>query len=310
MSEVIRATFTIEASVGPLACTRWGTPDSSRPTALLVHGTGFCATVWNAIAATLAGDFDVVAFDRRGHGASAKPDDAYELVDFADDLCDVADALGLDGAFGIGHSAGGTDLLLAAPQRPDAFSRLLLIEPTLMDPHEPTRDVASAPGPAVRRRRWATFPSREAARDRLQGRGIFADWHPDLLDAYITDGFELLPDGHVTLRCTPEIEESMLRRIWAAMDGTHPAKTFECLREIHCPVLIATMANSNPRFTRMANIARRHIDDVTIEHLPGVGHAVAQVAPERIASLARRFWDPTGETSQRPSRSSGRATLQ
>jgi pimeloyl-ACP methyl ester carboxylesterase len=312
MSGATRTTFTVEASAGPLACTRWASPDASRPTALLVHGTGFCASVWSTIAANLAGDFDVVAFDRRGHGASTKPGDAYDLDDFADDICELADALGLEGAYGIGHSAGGTDLLLAAPRLPDAFARLLLIEPTLMDPHEPTFDVASAPGPnpAIRRRRWATFPSRQAARDRLQGRGIFADWHPDLLDAYITDGFGPLPDGHVTLRCTPEIEESMLRRIWAAMDGTHPTETFEPLSEIRCPVLIATMANSNPRFTRMANIARRHIDNVTIEHLPGVGHAAPQVAPERIASLARRFWNPTGETSQRPSRSSARAALQ
>jgi pimeloyl-ACP methyl ester carboxylesterase len=308
----MRTTYTIEASAGPLACTRWETPGSSRPTALLVHGTGFCASVWNGVACDLADDFDVVAFDRRGHGASTKPDDAYDLDDFADDICELADALSLEGAYGIGHSAGGTDLLLAAPRRPGAFARLLLMEPTIMDPDEPTRDVASAPGPnpANRRRRWATFPSGQAAFDRLQGRGIFAGWLPDLFEAYITDGFDSLPDGRVTLRCTPAIEESMLRRIWAAMDGTHPTKTFECLRQIHCPVLIATMENSNPRYTRMANIARRHIDNVTIEHLSGVNHAVPQVAPERIASLARRFWDPTGETSQQPSRSSARATLQ
>jgi hypothetical protein len=45
VSQVTRTTYTIEASGGPLACTRWETPGSSRPTALLVHGTGFCASV-------------------------------------------------------------------------------------------------------------------------------------------------------------------------------------------------------------------------------------------------------------------------
>jgi pimeloyl-ACP methyl ester carboxylesterase len=301
VNQIVRTTFTVEASVGPLACTRWGTPDSSRPTALLVHGTGFCASVWNGVAPDLADDFDVIAFDRRGHGASTKPADAYDFDDFADDIVELADALGLRGVYGIGHSAGGTDVLLAAPRRPDMFARLLLVEPTVMDPHEPTRDVASAPGPepATHQRRRATFPSRQAARGRLDGRGIFAGWHPELLDAYITDGFESLADGHVTLRCTPAIEESMLRRIWAAMDGTHPTKTFECLNEIPCPVLIATTANSNPRFTRMADIARRHIEHVTMEHLTGLGHAAPQVAPERIASLARRFWNPTAETPRR-----------
>jgi pimeloyl-ACP methyl ester carboxylesterase len=297
--------FEVEASAGPLNCIRWGAVDSTRPMALLVHGTGFCASVWNIVASDLARDFDVVAFDRRGHGASTKPDDAYGFDDFADDICEVADALGLEAAYGIGHSAGGTDLLLAATRRPDAFAQLLLIEPTVMDPHEPTRDVASAPGPdpAIRQRRWATFPSRQAARDRLEGRGIFVGWQPDLLDAYITDGFEPLADGHVALRCTPVIEESMLRHIWAAMDGTHPTRTFECLSEIRCPVLVVTTANSNPRFTRMADIARRHIANATIEHLSGLGHAAPQVAPERIAALARRFWNPTAETSRGPGRS-------
>jgi pimeloyl-ACP methyl ester carboxylesterase len=62
VSEVMRTTFTVETSAGPLACTRWGADDSSRPTALLVHGTGFCASVWTTIAANLADAFDVVAF--------------------------------------------------------------------------------------------------------------------------------------------------------------------------------------------------------------------------------------------------------
>jgi pimeloyl-ACP methyl ester carboxylesterase len=302
VSQFTRTTFTVKASAGPLACTRWATPDSSRPTALLVHGTGFCASVWNGVARDLADDFDVVAFDRRGHGASTKPADVYDFDDFADDICELADALGLHGAYGIGHSAGGTDLLLAAPRRPDAFARLLLIEPTVMDPHEPTRDIAAAPGPqpAARQRRRPTFPSRQAAFDRLEGRGIFAGWQPELFDAYITDGFESLADGHVTLRCDPVIEESMLLRIWAAMDGTHPTETFECLNEIRCPVLIATTANSNPRYRRMADTARRHIENATIEHLAGLGHAAPQVAPERIASLARRFWNQTGGTPRRP----------
>jgi pimeloyl-ACP methyl ester carboxylesterase len=73
----------------------------------------------------------------------------------------------------------------------------------------------------------------------------------------------------------------------------HPTEIFEDLSEVRCPVLIATTEHSNPRFADMAEIAQRHLACVTIEHLSGAGHAVPQVAPERIASLARHFWDPT-----------------
>lgn len=285
--------FTVTGPAGALACTRWGT--RGRPTALLAHGTGFCASVWSTIALDLARDFDVIAFDRRGHGASAKPDDAYELDDFADDVVAVVDALALDAAYGIGHSAGGTDLLLAAPRRPRSFARLFVIEPTVMDPDDPIRDLEVAPGPDQAaldrfRRRRATFPSRTDARGHLDGRGVFAGWQHDLLEAYVSDGFETGVDGRVTLRCTPAIEAAMLRSIAAAMNGTHRRATFHALKEIRCPVLVATTERSNDRYERMAKALQRVVADTTIEHLLGAGHAVPQVDPHRIAARARAFW--------------------
>jgi pimeloyl-ACP methyl ester carboxylesterase len=260
-----------------------------------VHGTGFCASVWDAIAIDLVDDFDVVAVDRRGHGASAKPVGAYALDDLADDVVALIDALDLQGAYGIGHSAGGTDLLLAAPQRPHAFAKLFLIEPTVMDPHDPTSGLVTAPGPEHAdlerlRRRRATFPSRQAARERLEDRGIFAGWHSDLLDAYISDGLEALPDGQLSLRCTPTNEAEMLRHIAAAMNGTHPTEPFQHLSKVGGPVLIATTEFSNQRYKRMANTASRLLDDSTIEHIAGIGHAAPQVAPGLITAMARRFW--------------------
>lgn len=306
VTPVARLTFTVRTAAGHLACTRWGRRHLGRPTALLVHGTGFCASVWDAVATDLADDFDVVAFDRRGHGASTKPDDAYDFDDFADDITTLVDTLHLEAVYGIGHSAGGTDLLLSASRRPSAFTRLFVIEPTVMDPQEPTRDLESAPGPdpaALDRfqRRRTTFPSHRAAVEALTGRGIFDGWRPDLLDAYVTDGFEPHADGTLTLRCTPALEGAMLHRIAAAMNGTHQTRTFEYLSDIQCPVLVATTEHSNPRFKRMADLAHDLIDDTTVEHLLGVGHAVPQVAPERISTLARQFWDPD---TARPSHAS------
>ena len=48
------------------------------------------------------------------------------VQDFAEDLCRVIEALDLSDIFGIGHSAGATDLLLAAKLLPKRFSRLCL----------------------------------------------------------------------------------------------------------------------------------------------------------------------------------------
>ena len=57
-------------SIGPadteIAMLQWG--ESGRPPALLVHGTGFVADVWDEVARELASSYTVYALDRRGHG--------------------------------------------------------------------------------------------------------------------------------------------------------------------------------------------------------------------------------------------------
>ena len=51
-----------------------------KPPALLVHGTGFVANVWDEVARELASTYTVYALDRRGHGASHKPDAIISLI--------------------------------------------------------------------------------------------------------------------------------------------------------------------------------------------------------------------------------------
>ncbi|MET2855398.1 alpha/beta fold hydrolase, partial [Vibrio owensii] len=117
---------------GEVAVARWGEPASGKPVALLLHGTGFVGEVWAEVAEALATDYTVYAIDRRGHGLSHKPPaDRYHFEDFADDVCNVVDGLDLHDIYGIGHSAGATDLLLAAKLMPDRFARLFVTEPTV-----------------------------------------------------------------------------------------------------------------------------------------------------------------------------------
>src|SRR4029079_2668682 len=122
-------------SIGPadaqIAMLQWG--ESGKPPALLVHGTGFVAQVWDEVARDLPSTCTVYALDRRGHGASHKTG-AYHFLDYADDVCRVIDALGLRSIYGIGQSAGAPALMLAASQLPGRFTRLFVIEPTVMDP--------------------------------------------------------------------------------------------------------------------------------------------------------------------------------
>ena len=144
--------FSIGSAEDRLALVQWG---DNKPPALLLHGTGFCADVWDEIARDLASDYTVYAVDRRGHGESHKPPAGhYHFLDYAEDVCRIVETLGLRDIYGIGHSAGATDLLLSAKLLPEQL-------------HAPVRDGADRDGPPRGTRcgieRWRTDRRRRRA---------------------------------------------------------------------------------------------------------------------------------------------------
>jgi pimeloyl-ACP methyl ester carboxylesterase len=289
----------VEHGGARIALAQWGEPDSRKPPALLVHGTSFVGEIWDEVASVLATRYTVYALDRRGHGASHKPDtDRYHFVDFAMDVFAVIEALDLSDIFGIGHSAGATDLMLAAKLLPHRFSRLFVMEPTVMDPRAERNaasglsDKATASVQGVLRRQ-AAFESAAAAFQRFRMAPAFADWSEDALWTYVRHGFEPLPDGRVRLLCRPEIEAAMLLPIFEAMEqvytGDDRGNPFGWLSEIGCPVRIATAERSWPIYKEMAARAAALIPAASLWTFDGVGHCVAQEAPALVLQAVEAF---------------------
>ncbi|MCS3728239.1 alpha/beta fold hydrolase [Bradyrhizobium betae] len=285
--------FSIGAADAEIAMLQWG--ESGKPAALLVHGTGFVADVWDEVARDLASTYTVYALDRRGHGASHKPG-AYQFLDYAEDVRRVVDALELREVYGIGHSAGATDLLLAAQLRPGRFTGLFVMEPTVMDPRAARcgglNDESLARVEGTLRRR-AEFDSADAVFERYRTAPAFADWTETSLRAYVRHGFVPLDDGRVRLRCTPEIESAILRPIYEAMEQVYVGDTrgnpFMGLAEINCPVCVTTAAKSGPIYKEMARRAVSLIPRVSTLVFEGAGHCVAQEVPERVVEAVREF---------------------
>ncbi len=284
-----------------LAIYRWGEDPGDRPRVLLVHGTGFCGPVWHDVAMALAPEYAVYAFDRRGHGRSSKPSAGYDFLDFAGDLRAGIDHLELDAAYGVGHSAGATDLLLTAASRPAAFRCLFAMEPTTMDPAQ-----RRAPTPLSRERaetldrvekRRADFPSFEDVVSRYRERPAFLAWRPELLELYVRTGFDCLDDGNVRLRCSPAIERAMLGPIFDVMQNqyglTGDSHVFDAYASIAVPTCIAATAHSPEIYQQMAVTAQRLIPGATKTFLAGVGHCAAQEKPSAVVDALRWYWQAT-----------------
>jgi pimeloyl-ACP methyl ester carboxylesterase len=258
---------------GTLHYLEWGEPPARAArdrVILLLHGTAFTASIWHPVATRLVEEgYTTLAFDRRAHGRTAIESAALEFSDFADDVLTFTDALGLERLHGVGHSAGGTDLLLAAGRRPELFATVVAMEPTIMDPDR-SRSVEPGLSPASRdyldrvRARRAQFAGREDARQHFAVRVPYKTWRPDVLDLFLLHGLEDTPSG-VRLGCRADDEASMLEPILQAMERRYGASAgespFDVLRRVVCPVRLIANRVSLP-YHSMTKVAETLLPDV------------------------------------------------
>jgi 3-oxoadipate enol-lactonase len=93
----------------------------SGPPLLLIMGLSGTLLHWSEpFLAALRSDFDVIAFDNRGVGASSRVEAPFSIADMADDTAGLMAALDLESAHVMGISMGGMiaqELALAKPER-------------------------------------------------------------------------------------------------------------------------------------------------------------------------------------------------
>lgn len=103
-------------------------------TLLMAHGFGCDQQMWRFVAPDLARDHRVVLFDYVGCGGSdvsAWSEDRYSsLHGYARDVIEVCEAKGLSQVVFVGHSVSSMIGMLAAIERPELFSRLVMVGPS------------------------------------------------------------------------------------------------------------------------------------------------------------------------------------
>ena len=93
--------------------------DKQNPPLIFLHGILAFTQSYSEFIESLAQKYFVVGIDMRGHGRSTIGTEPYSHKLIADDVMIVADEIGLDKFYVVGHSAGGFALLSIAKFYPD-----------------------------------------------------------------------------------------------------------------------------------------------------------------------------------------------
>lgn len=280
----------VEANGHRLCWFEWNATVSRDSIVLLVHATGFHARCWDQVVSYL-GDQYVISVDMRGHGRSSK-EGPFTWDCFGSDLIELIKQLELKNIIGVGHSMGGHSVTQAAAALPDAFERLVLVDPVIMAPeiYEHKDKLHSAwlneagEHPVARRRNL--FDDAEAMFKNFQGRGSYGLWKEQVLRDYCEYGLLPNPDksvGGYVLACPPKVEASIYM-------GSSGESIYEQIDSIEVPVKVLRAVerekertemdfSTSPTWPKLADQFKNGKDI----YLPELTHFIPMQAPELTA---------------------------
>ena len=269
-------------------------------TALLTHGTGMVAASWWLVAPFLArAGYTVYAIDRRGHGQTkSEPgceNTSYEFWDFAEDISSIVTTLGLQNIYAIGHSAGGTDLLLAAARYPEIFERLFVIDPTLSHPAKSGAQLPNEALDSLQRieKKRGSFENIDAFNERALKRPPFSLFHSEVYRAHLKYALNSHCDGSVHLYCAPATELKLMTAILKVMFDCYfddeRGDPFEKLANIRVPTAIASSGKSAEIYKKMAGVGWTLIPAALRFYFPHQDHCVPMEAPQLTAQTILGF---------------------
>jgi 3-oxoadipate enol-lactonase len=243
----------------------------SGPPLLLIMGMSGTALHWGeSFLDALRADFDVIAYDHRGVGASSRLEGPITIVQMADDALGLLDALGIDAVHVVGISMGGMvaqELALAHPER---VSTLTL-----------GCTYCGGPGSSLMAPEVA-LRMRDARRSGDREQAVRASWEANISPALADDAATYAAYSEVSRQRSVAIPV-ILAQIGAIDDHDTSAR----LSELAMPTLVIHGTADQVLPVENGHLVASLIPGSRLEIFDGVGHLFFWERPDRSAELVR-----------------------
>ncbi len=245
-------------------------PEGARAV-ILSAGLGGSGNFWAPQMTALTQRFDVILYDHRGTGRSARDlSDPHTVDCMADDIIGLMDHLELGSAHVVGHAAGGLAGLSMALRYADRMGKLCVVNGwSRPDPHVARCFEArihllqdSGPEAYVRAQPIFLYPANWISQNTAR---IEAE------EPHMIAGF---PD-----------KATMLARIQALLDFDID----EQLAEIDCPVLVSASADDMLVPVLCSERLAARLPNAVLDVVPWGGHAFTVTAPDAFNSTLSAF---------------------
>ena len=256
------------------------------PPLLLIHGWPGSWYYWRLVMPALGRDFQVIAVDQRGIGLSDKPEGGYDAATLANDLVALMDALGHKRFAVVGVDTGMLIGYALAADHPDRVAALAVGEAPLPGITPPPPLIL--PDQVVDRLWHIPFNQLKETNEKLvRGReDIFFG-----AEFSASAGSKKLPADVVKyyvagLASSPEALHGSFQ-LYRAFGATTAQNQERKARRLTIPVL--AMGGAESGGARAADTMKLVADDVKTLVVPGVGHWLAEQAPDELTKALTEF---------------------
>ena len=261
----------------------------SGPALVLLHGFPQTHLMWRHVAPALTDRYTVICPDLRGYGASSKPAEGYAKRTMAQDVVNLAAALGHEQFALAGHDRGALVAFRAGMDHPDRVTRLAILDvlPTL-----DMWDVLHGVDAAVAFHLYLMAQAADLPEQLIAGApdaffGFFLDawgaspFEPEVRAAYLDASRAAIPSIVADYRAS------------ASVDIEHDRADRAAGTQLDMPVTVVQQDWGAALGFDAAALWRPWAPHLTHRTVT-CGHFMAEEAPERIAEVLRGAEHPTG----------------